>query len=153
MTTTERIFWERKLSTLLTIRQMKVYYIFFVLCVKSPSNGYVSECLNASYCLTNLDYTQSWRLTLEFGVQNLRWSSIIPTSPLDYFDFKYIFKICLSNIYLNHLSLWSVAYRGGVGGWGVQPPPPEIPKFWQSCIWLQIERKIFSVPTPTSWLV
>ena len=31
--------------------------------------------------------------------------------------------------------------RGGVGVF--KPPPlPEIPKFWQSCIWLQIERKI-----------
>ena len=42
-----------------------------------------------------------------------------------------------------------VAYRGGV--WGVQnPPPPEIPKFWRSCILLQIERKMFSVPITTS---
>ena len=37
------------------------------------------------------------------------------------------------------------------GVWGVQPPlPPEIPKFWHSCIWLQIERKMFSVPIPAS---
>jgi hypothetical protein len=39
------------------------------------------------------------------------------------------------------------AYRGGV--WGFQTPPPEIPKFWQSRTWLQIERKMFSVPIPT----
>ena len=34
---------------------------------------------------------------------------------------------------------------------GVQPPPlPEILKFWQSRTGLQIERKMFSVPIPTS---
>ena len=37
----------------------------------------------------------------------------------------------------------------GVFG-GVQPPPPEIPKFWQSRTGLQIEQKMFSVPIPTS---
>ena len=36
---------------------------------------------------------------------------------------------------------------------GSNPPPPEIPKFWQSRTGLQIERKMFSVPIPTSKLV
>jgi hypothetical protein len=49
----------------------------------------------------------------------------------------------------------SVTSCSGVprGGWGVvnrPPPPPEIPKFWQSRTGLQIERKMFSVPIPTS---
>ena len=35
------------------------------------------------------------------------------------------------------------------GVWGVQPPP-EIPNFWQSRTGLYIERKMFSVPIPTS---
>jgi hypothetical protein len=41
----------------------------------------------------------------------------------------------------------------GEGGWGggcSNPPPPNIPKFWQSSIWLQIERKMFSVHIPAS---
>jgi hypothetical protein len=42
----------------------------------------------------------------------------------------------------------AVAYRGVV--WRLQPPPPEIPKFWQSQTGLQIERQMFSVPVPTS---
>jgi hypothetical protein len=46
----------------------------------------------------------------------------------------------------------AVAYRGG--GLGLQTPrPPEIPEFWQSRTGLQIERKMFSVPIPTSKLV
>ena len=51
--------------------------------------------------------------------------------------------LCLS------LCLCSIIQTSGVprgGGFGVFNPPPEIPKFWQSCIWLQIERKMFSVP-------
>ena len=37
------------------------------------------------------------------------------------------------------------------GRFGVQPlPPHEIPKFWQSRTGLKIERKMFSVPIPTS---
>ena len=38
-------------------------------------------------------------------------------------------------------------WRTEGGGLGCSTPPhPEITKFWQSCIWLQIERKMFSVP-------
>jgi hypothetical protein len=40
--------------------------------------------------------------------------------------------------------------KGGGGGFGVFKHPPEIPKFWQSRARLQIERKMFSVPIPTS---
>jgi hypothetical protein len=39
--------------------------------------------------------------------------------------------------------------KGGVGVFKL-PPPPEIPKFWQSRTGLQIERKMFSFPIPTS---
>jgi len=49
--------------------------------------------------------------------------------------------------------LW-VACSGvptGGGVWGVEPPPPpEIPKFCKSRTGLQTERKMFSVPIPTS---
>jgi hypothetical protein len=41
-----------------------------------------------------------------------------------------------------------VAYRRG--GWGVQPPPPRNSEVLQSRTGLQIERKMFSVPIPTS---
>jgi hypothetical protein len=41
-------------------------------------------------------------------------------------------------------------FRGGVLGLNAPPPPPEILKFWHSRTGLQIERKMFSVPIPTS---
>jgi hypothetical protein len=47
--------------------------------------------------------------------------------------------------------MFAVAHRGGLG---VQPPPPEIPKFWQS--WTQfpvpwkIHLELFGVPIPLS---
>jgi hypothetical protein len=45
-----------------------------------------------------------------------------------------------------YINLTSGVPRGGFGVFKT----PEIPKFWQSCIWLQIERKMFSVPIPPS---
>jgi hypothetical protein len=48
--------------------------------------------------------------------------------------------------YLLINELWRTV--GGFGGF--RPPLPEIPKFWQSRTGLQIERIMFSVPTPTS---
>jgi hypothetical protein len=39
--------------------------------------------------------------------------------------------------------------RGGVWGW-FKPPSPEIPKFLKNLTGLQIERKMFIVPIPTS---
>ena len=47
-----------------------------------------------------------------------------------------------------HGTGWLVS--SGIPRVGGFKPPPKIPKFWQSCIWLQIERKMFSVPIPTS---
>jgi hypothetical protein len=47
--------------------------------------------------------------------------------------------------FARHRRMLPVAYRGGGGVWGVQNPL-EI----QSRIGLQIERKMFSVPNPTS---
>jgi len=43
----------------------------------------------------------------------------------------------------------AAAYREGFGGGS---NTPEIPKFWQNRTGLQIERKMFSVPIPTSQL-
>jgi hypothetical protein len=48
-------------------------------------------------------------------------------------------------------NMWShTQWRTGgeVGGFKL-PPPPEIPKFWQSRTGLQIKCEMFSVPIPT----
>ena len=49
----------------------------------------------------------------------------------------------------NHEKYCSTQWRTEGGGLGVQTLP-EIPKFRQSRTGLQIERKMFSVPIPTS---
>ena len=55
-------------------------------------------------------------------------------------------------LFVTHtFKLWVTLGSSGVpmgGGWEVQNPPPEIPKFWQSRTRLQIERKMFSVIIP-----
>ena len=56
----------------------------------------------------------------------------------------------LAGLRMHKLTLLSGVPRGV---WGVQPPPPKIPKFWQSRTGLQMERKMFSVPIPTTKLV
>ena len=57
--------------------------------------------------------------------------------------------VCGGDLYCHQmLSRWQ--WRTVGGGLGVFNPPSEIPKFWQSRTWLQIERKMFSVPVPTS---
>ena len=56
-----------------------------------------------------------------------------------------IYKLQNGSIRLCH-NLETAQRRTGGGGFN----PPEIPKFWQSCIWLHIEQKMFSVPIPTS---
>jgi hypothetical protein len=50
--------------------------------------------------------------------------------------------------YFQKLFLSSGVPKGGFGVFN--PPPPEIPKFWQSPTGLQIQRKMFSVSIPTS---
>jgi hypothetical protein len=44
------------------------------------------------------------------------------------------------------VSQWRTEWGFG----GFKPPSAEIPKFWQSRTGLQIERKMFNVPIPTS---
>jgi hypothetical protein len=60
------------------------------------------------------------------------------------------FYLCLCDgqivlVYTDHST--AVAYRGGGGGWGSTPRNSEV---LQSRTGLQIERRMFSVPIPTS---
>jgi hypothetical protein len=57
-------------------------------------------------------------------------------------------KLCIGGLQQTAVSCSGVP-EGGFGVFNT-PPPPEIPKFWQSRNGLQIERKMFSVPIPTS---
>jgi hypothetical protein len=67
-----------------------------------------------------------------------RGSSSLPTcSPL-YLNFSY----AMIELKTSVCRQWHT--RGGF------QTPPEIPKFWQSRTGLQIERKMFSIPIPTS---
>jgi len=73
------------------------------------------------------------------------------------FSFSFGESLTLSTVFLSSFgrSLLTPLYSDGqwrTEGVGVQHPPhpTEISKFWQSRTGLQIERKMFSVPIPTS---
>ena len=65
-----------------------------------------------------------------------------------------MFDVCSIPLQISRAATWGQWRTEGVCVCVcVQTPHPEIPKFWQSWIWLQIEQKMFSVPIPTSQLV
>ena len=104
---------------------------------------HVVVCSSCCSCVVCVDCTVFWKKNGPFS----RWFACCGSCEWTCGRFWFRKRCIGKGIYSPRYG--SVAYRGGV--WGVQtPPPPEITKFWQSCIWLQIERKMFSVPIPTS---
>ena len=70
-------------------------------------------------------------------------------SPHTCFSTKCRRRYFVSDVYIFQCMSAVACRESGLGGF--KPPPPnEIPKFWESRTGLQIERKMFSVPIPTS---